>query len=139
MLRIHNTRGRRNKSIKQINRKAKEEGDKNYKKRNRGVKFEAIIKELNKLIVGYGNYYSLANRWLAGIRDIDGWIRRRLRSYRLKQCKRTIGLVRFLRTLGVKRTTVGTQPIGDQKDGGGKQFTCLYRKQWEKVTLKKMV
>ncbi|MBK8633654.1 MAG: hypothetical protein IPN72_08840 [Saprospiraceae bacterium] len=80
-----------NKSIERLKKKVIK-----ITKRNRGVKFEAIIKELNKLIVGYGNYYSLANRWLAGIRDIDGWIRRRLRSYRLKQCKRTIGLVRFL-------------------------------------------
>ena len=86
-----------NKSIERLKKKVIK-----ITKRNRGVKFEAIIKELNKLIVGYGNYYSLANRWLAGIRDIDGWIRRRLRCYRLKQCKRTIGLVRFLRTLGVK-------------------------------------
>ncbi len=35
------------------------------------------------------------------ISKLMGWIRRRLRCFRLKQCKRTIGIVRFLRKLGV--------------------------------------
>ncbi len=33
---------------------------------------------------------------------IDGWIRYRLRCVRLKQCKRTIGIVRWLRKLGMQ-------------------------------------
>ena len=35
------------------------------------------------------------------MQHIDGWIRRKLRCYRLKQCKRAIGIVRFLNKLGV--------------------------------------
>lgn len=70
-------------------------------KRNRGVKFEVIINELNKVILGYGNYFKLANCWLSMVRDLDGWIKRRLRCYRLKQCKKTIGIVRYLESIGV--------------------------------------
>ncbi|NJO87901.1 MAG: hypothetical protein HC831_02265 [Chloroflexia bacterium] len=32
---------------------------------------------------------------------MDAWIRRKLRCYRIKQTKRTIGLVRFLKKQGV--------------------------------------
>ena len=35
---------------------------------------------------------------------IDGWLRRRLRCFRLKQCKRAIGLVRFLCKEGIEKT-----------------------------------
>lgn len=70
-------------------------------KRNRGVKFEVIINELNKVILGYGNYFKFANCWLRTVRDLDGWIKRRLRCYRLKQCKKTIGIVRYLESIGV--------------------------------------
>jgi len=43
-------------------------------KRNRGVKFEQVIKELNLVITGWSNYFRLANKWLSVIRDIDGWM-----------------------------------------------------------------
>jgi RNA-directed DNA polymerase len=70
-------------------------------KRNRGVKIETIITELNRMIRGYAEYYKLANSWLNNLRDIDGWIRRRIRCYRLKQCKRTYAIVKFLRILNI--------------------------------------
>jgi RNA-directed DNA polymerase len=38
------------------------------------------------------------------LEKLDGWLRRRLKCLRLKQCKRTIGIVRFLRKLGVEET-----------------------------------
>jgi RNA-directed DNA polymerase len=38
------------------------------------------------------------------IEQIDGWLRRRLRCFRLKQCKRAIGIVRFLRKEGVEES-----------------------------------
>ena len=70
-------------------------------KRNRGVKFSKIIEELNLLIQGYGVYYKMANHWLSNLREIDGWIRRRLRCYRLKQCGRTYTVVKFLQSLNI--------------------------------------
>ncbi len=72
-------------------------------KRNRGVKFEQIIKELNTVIIGWANYFYLANRWLSELRDIDGWIRRKLRCYRLKQCGRKYTTYKFLRNLGIPK------------------------------------
>ncbi len=58
-------------SIKRLKDKIRE-----VTKRNRGVKFEQVIKELNTVIRGWANYFHLANRWLSTIRDIDGWLRR---------------------------------------------------------------
>ena len=65
-------------------------------RRNRGVRFTQIIKELNQMIGGWYNYFRLANRWLSNLRDLDGWIRRKLRCYRMKQCGRKITIVKFL-------------------------------------------
>ena len=69
-------------------------------RRNRGVKFEQVIKELNLVLVGWSNYFRLANTWLGSFRALDGWIRRKLRCYRLKQCGRKYSIVKFLRGLG---------------------------------------
>ena len=49
--------------------------------RNRGVKFEQVIKELSTIIVGWTNYFRLANTWKKNIIEMDGWIRRKLRCY----------------------------------------------------------
>jgi group II intron reverse transcriptase/maturase len=68
-------------------------------KRNRGVKFEQVIKELNLLIRGWKKYFKLANTWLSNIRDIDGWIRRKIRCYRVKQCGRKYTIFKLLRSL----------------------------------------
>lgn len=69
-------------------------------KRNRGVKLEQVIRELNKVIIGWRNYFRLANCWLGNLEQIDGWIRRKLRCYRLKQCGRKHTIVKFLQSLG---------------------------------------
>mgnify|MGYP006197429881 CR=1 FL=1 len=70
-------------------------------KRSRGVKFQMVIRELNSVIVGWTNYFSLATRWLSKIRDLDGWIRRRLRCYKLKQCGRKYTIYKLLRNCGL--------------------------------------
>lgn len=74
-------------------------------KRNRGVSIELVIKEMNTLIRGWGNYFYLANRWLATLRDLDGWIRRKIRCYRLKQLKRRYTIFKFLHNLGMPVST----------------------------------
>jgi RNA-directed DNA polymerase len=74
-------------------------------KRNRGKKIEQIIEELNSAIVGWSNYYYLANKWLSNIRDLDGWIRRKLRCYRLKQLGRKYTIVKFLRMHNIPENT----------------------------------
>jgi Retron-type reverse transcriptase len=70
-------------------------------RRNRGVRFEQIIKELNLIIIGWTNYFRLANVWLSNFRELDGWIRRKLRCYRLKQCGRRYTLFKLLRSLEI--------------------------------------
>lgn len=72
-------------------------------KRNRGISLEEILKELRPKLQGWLNYFRYA-KMKSKMGAIDGWIRRRLKCFRLKQCKRTIGIVRWLRKLGVEET-----------------------------------
>lgn len=74
-------------------------------KRNRGVRIEQVIKGVNTLITGWKNYFSLANRWLTTFRDLDSWIRRKIRCYRLKQLKRRYTIFKFLHNLGMPVST----------------------------------
>ena len=69
-------------------------------RRNRGISFERLIKELNPLLRGWHNYFKYA-KMKGRLRRLEGWLRRRLRCYRLKQCKRSLGIARFLTKLGV--------------------------------------
>ena len=70
-------------------------------KRNRGVKFEQIMSELIPLLRGWLNFFQYA-RCKSLLMNLDSWIRRKLRCYRLKQCKRAITLQRFLESQGVE-------------------------------------
>ena len=88
------------KSIKRLKDKVRE-----ITRRNRGVRFEQVIKELNAVIIGWANYFYLANRWLSDLRNIDGWIRRKLRCYRLKQCGRRYTIFKLLHNRGIPETT----------------------------------
>lgn len=74
-------------------------------KRNRGVPFKQVIRELNEAIDGWINYFRLANKWLSTLRDLDGWIRRKLRCYRLKQCGRRYAIFKLLRKFGIAENT----------------------------------
>lgn len=72
-------------------------------KRNRGVKFEQLIVELNQTIVGWTAYFRKANSWLSDYRHTDGWLRRKLRCYRLKQSGRKYSTYKLLRSLGMSK------------------------------------
>ena len=71
-------------------------------RRNRGVAFERVIGELNSFLTGWVTYFRYAEcrTWL---RRLDEWIRRKLRCFRLKQCKRPPAIFNFLRQLGVSK------------------------------------
>lgn len=69
-------------------------------KRNRGVKLEQVIVELIPVMRGWLNYFHRA-RCKSLLKNLDSWIRRKLRCYRLKQCKRVITLQQFLKSRGV--------------------------------------
>jgi hypothetical protein len=68
--------------------------------RNRGISLEEMLKQLRTKMQGWLNYFRYA-RMGSKLESLDGWIRRKLKCFRLKQCKRTIGIVRWLRKLGV--------------------------------------
>ena len=71
--------------------------------RNRSVNFNALLKELKTKLQGWLNYFRYA-QMKSKLKQIEGWLRRRLKCFRLKQCKRRIGVVRFLMKLGVEKT-----------------------------------
>jgi len=85
-----------NKSIDRLKDRIRE-----ITRRNRGVRFDLIIKEVNLTIIGWSNYYRLANSWLPTFKELDGWIRRKLRCYRLKQCGRRYSIYKFLRSFDI--------------------------------------
>lgn len=70
-------------------------------KRNRGISLEEMLQQLRTKLQGWLNYFRYA-KMSSKMEAIDGWIRRKLKCFRLKQCKRTIGIVRWLRKLGVE-------------------------------------
>ena len=69
-------------------------------RRNRGQSLRSRITDLNRYLPGWLAYFRLAE--LAGIfRDLDGWIRRRLRAYLWHQWGRVRTRLRELRALGL--------------------------------------
>lgn len=69
-------------------------------RRNRGVSFERVLSELQVYCKGWLIYFRYA-KMQRYMERIDSWLRHKLKCYRLKQCKRVIGIFRFLRKLGV--------------------------------------
>lgn len=69
-------------------------------RRNRGVSFAQVIVELNLFLVGWILFYRFA-ACRGELLRMDEWIRRKLRCYRLKQCKRGKTIARFLKRLDV--------------------------------------
>ena len=68
--------------------------------RNRSVSLKRMIQDLNEYLPGWATYF----RWATGdrpFRNLDGWVRRRLRCARLKQRKRSHSIAKFLQSLGV--------------------------------------
>ena len=55
-------------------------------RRNRGWNLEAVIGQLSSYLEGWKGYYGYCET-PAVLRDLDSWIRRRLRSYLWKQWK----------------------------------------------------
>jgi RNA-directed DNA polymerase len=76
---------------------------KHITQRNRGQSLGAVITQLRKYCQGWLQYFCQATMQRK-IEKLDRWIRRKLRCYKLKQCKRVIGIVRWLRRLGVEET-----------------------------------
>ena len=71
-------------------------------KRSRGVSLETVIAELNQTLRGWVNYFQLTE-WPSQLEDLDKWIRRKVRCYRLKQRKKSKSIAEFLTSLGVPK------------------------------------
>jgi len=69
-------------------------------RRTRGHSLKQVISELRKSLLGWKAYFGIAEV-LSPLKDMDKWIRRRLRSYVWKQWGRSG--YRRLRAMGVKR------------------------------------
>lgn len=76
-------------------------------RRNRGRSFAEVKHTLKLALRGWLHYFYKA-QMKGRLAQIDSWLRRRLRCYRLKQCKRAIGMVRFLHKLGIPKTRAWT-------------------------------
>ena len=69
-------------------------------RRNRGVSFERVLSELRSFQTGWLHYFRYA-ACRSRMQETDGWLRHKLRCYRLKQCKRTKAIRDFLHRNGV--------------------------------------
>jgi RNA-directed DNA polymerase len=71
-------------------------------RRNRGVSAERTISELNSFLTGWVTYFQLAD-CASRLRDLDEWVRHKVRCYRLKQLKRRSAMIRYFTARGVGR------------------------------------
>jgi RNA-directed DNA polymerase len=71
-------------------------------RRNRGIGLDRMVNELNSFLTGWVTYFRHA-ACRSHLKDLDGWLRHKLRCVRMKQCKRTKSLVDFLLRQGVPR------------------------------------
>jgi RNA-directed DNA polymerase len=72
----------------------------NITRRNRGVSFEEMVRQINSFLTGWVLYFRYAKAKSA-LDHLGGWIRRKLRCVRLKQRKRAKSITDFLHGLGV--------------------------------------
>jgi RNA-directed DNA polymerase len=70
-------------------------------RRNRGIALQRMVAEANRFITGWVTYFRHA-QCRSTLLDLDGWLRRKLRCVRLKQCKSPSSIVAFLRENGVR-------------------------------------
>lgn len=69
-------------------------------RRNRGISLERMIGELNSFTVGWVTYFRHA-AMKSHLVELDGWVRRKLRCVRVKQCKRVKPMADFFVRQGV--------------------------------------
>jgi len=73
-------------------------------RRNRGRALEDVVGEINRYCTGWLGYFRFAEcrTWL---RDVDGWLRQKLRCYRITQAKRASGIAAFLISCGTPQSS----------------------------------
>ncbi|WP_294162424.1 group II intron reverse transcriptase/maturase [uncultured Clostridium sp.] len=73
-----------------------------YTNRNIGISMKSRLKKLNQIMRGWINYYGIANA-VAKLKELDKWIRRRLRACIWKQWKKISTRHRNLVKLGINK------------------------------------
>lgn len=73
--------------------------------RRRGISLEQLVKELNFKLRGWLNYFRYASM-KSTLRSLVSWLQRRIRSFRLKQCKRASGIFKFLKSRGMPKSRI---------------------------------
>jgi RNA-directed DNA polymerase len=97
-------------------------------KRNRAVSLGQMIGEANSCLNGWVMYFRYA-RSHSELRGLDGWLRRKLRCVRLKQCKQPAGVRRFLCQHGVS-------PLqARQLASSGRGWWCLANSPQAKIAM----
>jgi RNA-directed DNA polymerase len=71
-------------------------------RRSRGVSTGQVVDELNTFLTGWVTYFRHAE-CRSALREMDGWVRRKLRCLRLKQCRFMNPIANWLQKLGVPR------------------------------------
>jgi RNA-directed DNA polymerase len=98
------------KALKSVKRRVRQ-----ITRRSRGVSLMQIIKELSQYLTGWLGYYRLIETPTV-LRDLDSWIRRRLRCFVMKQwIKNCHTRYRGLRALGV--SDYGARPVAGSHKG----------------------
>lgn len=87
-------------------------------RRNQGISLEHMMRNLRQSLAGWLTYFRYAGM-SKEVSRLDTWIRRKLRCFRLKQCKRVIGIVRWLRYLQVEESLCWRTALS------GKRWWCL--------------
>lgn len=72
----------------------------NITRRNRGMSFEEMVRQLNSFLTGWVTYFRYAKA-KGALTDLGKWVRCKLRCVRLKQRKRAKSITDFLHGLGV--------------------------------------
>lgn len=100
--------------------------------RNRGIELARVIRELNTALIGWVAYFRHA-ACKGHLEDLDGWIRRKLRCFKLRQCKRTKTIADFLATLGVPKRTAWCTALSGKgwwRLAGSPGATIAMNNQW---------
>ncbi len=69
-------------------------------RRSRGISLERMVAELRRYLTGWLGYFGFSE-WPSVLRDLEGWLRRRLRCFLWKQWKVSPARFRELRGRGV--------------------------------------
>jgi len=69
-------------------------------KRNRPVSLDVLIKELNQVIRGWYHYFK-DTKSKSVMKELDSWIRRRIRCFRIKQRKRKYSIKTMLTAMKI--------------------------------------